>query len=150
MGVWANKQEDAHRKIYEAVEDASPANETLIGAVHASMQSAFSVKFLGVGVTEHHLIILPLNKRWKPTDEPALLLRPDDLEIDTLFDRKPGVAGFLALNAEERGTQLRFSARGKKYKLEVMGGTLVQDALTSSGQKDGLAALYEFLDAARS
>jgi hypothetical protein len=149
MGKWADMQEDAHRKIYEAVEDAAPPGDTLIGAIHASTQSAFSVKFLGIGATDNHLIILPLNKRWKPTNEPAIVLRPDELEVDTVFESRAGVKGFLALNADDRGAQLRFSARGKKYKVEAMGGTMVENALTSGGQVDGLTAVVDFLRAAQ-
>ena len=32
MGIWANSQEEAHRKMQELVEDAMPEGDTLVGA----------------------------------------------------------------------------------------------------------------------
>jgi hypothetical protein len=148
MGIWANQQEAAHRKLQEIVEAEIPAGDTLIGAIHASTQSTFSVKFFAVGATDKHLIIAPLDKRHRRTDEPALVLRPDELDVDTVFENKKGVKGALSLS--ERGSELRFGARGKNYKFQTMGGTLIQNAMTSGGQIEGLTAVVDFLRAARS
>jgi hypothetical protein len=148
MGIWANKQEEAHRKLQEIVEAETPPGDTLMGAIHASTQSTFSVKFFAVGATDQHLLIVPLDKRHRRTDEPAIVLRPDELEVDTVFENQKGVKGALSLS--ERGSELRFSARGKKYKFQSMGGTMIQNSLTSGGQIEGLTAVVDFLRAARS
>ncbi len=66
MGVWANSQEESHRKMQELVEDAMPDGDTLVGAINAQQQSAFSVKFHVVGVTDQHLIVIPVDKRGGP------------------------------------------------------------------------------------
>jgi hypothetical protein len=147
MGIWANKQEEAHRKLQELVEEVTPPGDTLVGAIHATVQSTFSVKFLAIGATDHHLLIVPLDKRWRRTDEPPIVLRPDELDVDTVFENKKGVKGALSLS--ERGSELRFAARGTKYKVQAMGGTLIENALTSGGQIEGLTAVVDFLRSAR-
>ena len=77
MGVWANSQEESHRKMQELVEDAMPDGDTLVGAINAQQQSAFSVKFHVVGVTDQHLIVIPVDKRWRATDAEPIVLRPE-------------------------------------------------------------------------
>jgi hypothetical protein len=147
MGIWANKQEEAHRELQELVEAVTPPGDTLVGAIHATTQSSFSVKFYAVGATDNHLLIVPLDKRWRRTDKPAMVLRPDELDVDTVFEFQKGLKGALSLS--ERGSELRFSARGTKYKFQAMGGTLIENALTSGGQIEGLTAVVEFLRAAQ-
>lgn len=143
MGIWANSQEEAHRKMQELVEDAMPEGDTLVGAVHAHQQSTFSVKFYVVGATDHHLIVIPVDKKWRATDAAPIVLRPEEIDVGNLFDE--GRSGLSKLGLSEKGQELRFAARGEKYKFKVLGGTLIENALASGGQIEGLTAVVEFL-----
>jgi hypothetical protein len=148
MGIWANSQEEAHRKMQELVEDAMPDGDTLAGAVHAHQQSTFSVKFYVIGATDHHLIVIPVDKKWRATDAAPIVLRPDEIDVGNLFDE--GRSRLSQLSLSEKGQELRFTARGEKYKFKVLGGTLIENALASGGQVEGLTAVVEFLRAANS
>ena len=143
MGIWANSQEEAHRKMQELVEDAMPEGDTLVGAVHAHQQSTFSVKFYVVGATDNHLIVIPVDKKWRATDAAPIVLRPDEIDVGNLFDE--GRSRLSQLSLSEKGQELRFAARGEKYKFKVLGGTLIENALASGGQIEGLTAVVEFL-----
>ncbi len=145
MGVWANSQEEAHRKMQELVEDAMPDGDTLVGAIHAHQQGAFSTKFYVVGATDHHLIVIPVDKRWRATDAPPIVLRPDEIDVENLFDEGQGTMSSLLLS--KKGQEIRFSARGQKYKFMALGGTMIENAFASGGQIEGLTAVVEFLRA---
>lgn len=147
MGIWANSQEDAHRKMQELIEEAMPDGDTLVGAVHAHQQSTFSVKFFVIGATDHHLIVHPVDKRWRATDAAPIILRPEEIDVENLFDE--GRSRLSQLGLSEKGQELRFAARGEKYKFKVLGGTLMENALASGGQIEGLDAVIEFLRSAR-
>ncbi len=147
MGIWANSQEDAHRKMQELIEEAMPDGDTLVGAVHAHQQSTFSVKFYVIGATDHHLIVHPVDKRWRATDAAPIILRPDEIDVGNLFSE--GQSRLSKLGLSEKGQELRFAARGEKYKFKVLGGTLMENALASGGQIEGLDAVIEFLRSAR-
>lgn len=147
MGIWANSQEEAHRKMQELVEETMPEGDTLVGAIHAHQQSAFSAKFFVVGATDHHLIIIPVDKRWRATDEAAIVLRPDEIDVGNLFQE--GQSRISRLGLSEKGSEIRFEARGQKYKFKALGGTLIENALASGGQVEGLSAVVEFLRAAQ-
>jgi hypothetical protein len=147
MGIWANSQEEAHRKMQELVEDVMPEGDTLAGAVHAHQQSTFSVKFYVIGATDHHLIVIPVDKKWRATDAAPIVLRPDEIDVGNLFDE--GRSTLSKLSLSEKGQELRFTARGEKYKFKVLGGTLIENALASGGQVEGLTAVVEFLRAAK-
>lgn len=147
MGIWANSQEEAHRKMQELVEDVMPEGDTLVGAVHASQQSTFSVKFFVIGATDHHLIVIPVDKRWRATDKEAIILRPDEIDVGNLFTEGEGRMSSLLMSS--KGNQVRFEARGQKYKFEILGGTMIENALASGGQIEGLTAVMDFLSSAR-
>lgn len=147
MGIWANSQEEAHRKMQELVEEKMPDGDTLVGAIHAHQQSTFSVKFYVVGATDHHLLVIPVDKKWRATDKEAIILRPDEIDVGNLFTEGEGRMSSLLMS--DKGNQIRFEARGEKYKFQVLGGTLMQNALASGGQIEGLTAVMEFLSAAK-
>ena len=144
MGIWANSQEESHRKMQELVEDAMPDGDTLVGAINAQQQSAFSVKFHVVGVTDQHLIVIPVDKRWRATDAEPIVLRPDEIDVENIF--KEG-EGFISSFGLKKGNEIRFSARGQKYKFMALGGTMIENAMASGGQIEGLEAVVEFLRA---
>lgn len=147
MGMWANSQEEAHRKMQELIEDAMPEGDTLAGAVHAHQQSTFSAKFYVIGATDHHLIVHPVDKKWRATDAAPIVLRPEEIDVGNLFDEGRSLMSHLSLS--EKGQEIRFTARGEKYKFKVLGGTLIENALASGGQVEGLTAVVEFLRRAK-
>ena len=147
MGVWANSQEEAHRKMQELVEVTMPEGDTLAGAIHAHQQSTFSVKFFVIGATDHHLIVIPVDKKWRATDAEAIVLRPDEIDVGNLFSE--GEGRWSSFSMSDKGQEIRFTARGEKYKFKALGGTLIENALASGGQIEGLTAVIEFLRAAK-
>ncbi len=92
------------RKMQELVEDAMPEGDTLVGAVHAHQQSTFSVKFYVVGATDQHLIVIPVDKKWRATDAaPIVPAIPDEIDVGNLFDE--GRSRLSQLRLEREGSR---------------------------------------------
>lgn len=133
--------------MHELVEDAMPEGDTLVGAIHAHQQSTFSVEFYVVGATDHHLIVLPVDKRWRATDAEAIVLRPEEIDVENLFQEGEGRTSSFLLS--DKRSEIRFAARGQKYKFKALGGTSIENALASGGQIEGLTAVIDFLRSAQ-
>jgi hypothetical protein len=143
MSWMSDKQDEAIRRVHAAVTPAVPAGESLVGVVHANQPGAFSAKLYAIGITERHLIMQPVSRKWEPSGTPVVL-RPDEIDVGNIFD-----SGTLIGHAGIKGQQIRFSARGEKYKLMVLGGNVVENMMAGSGQLDGLGHFVEFLARSR-
>lgn len=144
MGWFSNQNAKADAMLAEVAGQIVPPGETLLGASFANQQNTFStkLKLFVIGVTEQHLLIQPVDRKWKP-DGPAVALTPDEVEVGNIFSE----GAMLSLGDKDR--QLRFTARGEKYKLNILGGNILENALASAGQKQGLDALIAFLQRAK-
>jgi hypothetical protein len=143
MGWIADKQHEGDERLRQAVTPAVPPGETLVGVVLANQQKALSAKLYAVGVTERHLVLQPVGRSMQPS-APAIVLAQHDVEVGNIFNEGAGLGGL-----GQKGQEIRFTARGEKYKLMVLGGNLVENALASDGHLSGLGALAEFLRSAR-
>jgi hypothetical protein len=138
----SDKQAQAAELIKQALEPSVPAGEALIGCVYANQSSSFSTKQFAVGVTEHHLLIQQTDRKWKPTGS-AVVATADEIEVGNIFSEGA------EWNLLEKDTQIRFQAKGEKYKLAVLGGTMLENALAGGAQVDGVQALAAFLRTAK-
>jgi hypothetical protein len=134
----SDKQAQAAELIKQALEPSVPAGESLIGCVYANQSNSFSTKQFAVGVTEQHLLIQQTDRKWKPTGS-AVVATPDEIEVGNIFSEGA------EWNLLEKDTQIRFRAKGEKYKLSVLGGTMLENALAGGAQVDGVQALAAFL-----
>ena len=138
MGWMADKQADAAALIRAVLEPSVPAGETLRGAVYANKKSSFSVKLFAIGVTDEHIIIQPVDRKWKPEGAPVIATAPE-LQVGNIFS--DGATWTLS----DKDQEIRFKAKGEDYKLLVLGGTMLENSLAGSDQVDGLGALVAFL-----
>jgi len=142
MGWLSDQNDKADTLIREVAELLVPAGETLLGAAYANQQSTFSVKLFVLGVTEQHLIIQRVDRKWKP-EGAVVIATPGEVEVGNIFSE--GAQWTLG----DKDMQLRFTARGEKYKLNILGGNLLENVLSSEGQAVGLNALADFLRRAK-
>lgn len=144
MGWMEKGWEELSARLRQALEPYR-AGEELVGVVHANQPALFSTQLYAIGVTPTRLLLLPLDRRHQATGEPVSL-RAGDIEASAIWGWGGSLGDWLSASA---GSEIRFTARGKKYKLMILGGNLLEDALSGPTQKSGLEALLEFLLAAR-
>ena len=124
------------------LEGALDPGETLEGVCAAAQQSAFRGRALALGVTDRRLLILPLDRRGRPTDE-VVAIGPDEIASVKAqgagggwANVAPAVMSSGAVTIELRTT------RGEKYKLNLMRGTGVFGKLGGGEpQRQGIEAL---------
>lgn len=142
MGWLSDQNAKADALIRGVAEPLVPAGESLLGAAYANQQSTFSTKLFVVAVTEQHLIIQQVDRKWK-TDGAPVIATPAEVEVGNIFSE--GAAFTLG----DKDRQLRFTAKGEKYKLNILGGNLLENVLAGDGQLGGLDALVAFLRRAK-
>jgi hypothetical protein len=145
MGWLERKWEETARRLEAAVAPHLESDEALVGVVHANQPKLFSAAMFAVGVTPSRLVLVPLDRRCAAAG-PAISVRRAEVAEASVWGWGGSVADFLSATADQ---QIRFTAGGRKWKLHVLGGNLLEDALSGRGQREGLAALVEFLLAAR-
>jgi hypothetical protein len=142
MGWLADRNDQADALMTATVTPLVPPGETLLGAAYTTQPGSFSAKLFVLGVTEQHLIIQQVDRKWQVKDA-AVVVTPAEVEVDNIFSE--GAA--LALG--DKDTQLRFRTRGEKYKLSILGGNMLENALAGDGQLQGLNAIVDFLRRAK-
>ena len=138
MGWMSDKQAEAAALIQQVIEPSVPPGETLTGCVYANKRSSFSAKLYAIGVTDQHMIIQEVDRKWKPVGAPRVAA-PADVKVGNIFS--DGAKWTLS----DKDQEIRFNAQGEDYKLLVLGGTMIQNALAGSDQVDGLGAVVGFL-----
>ena len=138
MGWMSDKQAETATRLRAVIEPRVPAGETLRGAVYATKRSTFSGKLFAVGVTDQHLLMQEVDRKWNPVGEP-IVATAGELKVGNIFS--DGAAWSLS----DKDQEIRFDAKGERYKLMVLGGTMLENALAGSEQIDGLQALVAFL-----
>ncbi len=144
MGWLADKNQQADEMMHRVIAPGVPSGETLRGAVYAHQQGTFSTKLYVIGVTEHHLLLQPVDRKMQP-NAPVIALHAGEIEVGNIFGEG---AGLLAYDGK-KGQEIRFNARGEKYKLMSLGGNFLENRLAGDGQLAGLTALAEFLRTAQ-
>lgn len=144
MGWLEKGWEELSQRLRVALEPFLEGEE-LVGVVHANQPGLFSVQLYAIGVTPTRLLLLPLDRRHAATGE-AVSVRASDIESSAIWGWGGSIGDWLAASSDQ---QLRFTAGGRKWKLMVLGGNLLEDALSGPSQKSGLQALLEFLLAAK-
>jgi hypothetical protein len=139
---FAANWEETSRRLTALLEPHLAAGEVLQGVVHATQPRAFSADLFAVGVTAGRLLLQPIGRKLEAKG-PPVVIRREEITDSSVWGHGGGLAGLLA------DQQLRFTAGGEKYKLMVLGGNALEDALSGPSQKKGLEALVEFLLSAR-
>ncbi len=145
MGLFSANWEKMSALLAAELEPHLEPGEPLVGVVHANQPKTFSATLYAVGVTPSRLILLPLDKKAKANGAP-ISITPAQITNSAIWGWGGGVREFLAANSDQ---QIRFETATDKYKLMVLGGNIIEDALSGETQRRGLDALAEFLIAAR-
>lgn len=139
MGWLADKNEETDTRVAAVVAASIPPGETLQGAAVANRVSTFSGKMYAIGVTESHLVLVPLDRKLTPA-APAVVLRQDELEVGNIFSE-----GTSLLHTGAKDLEMRFTGRGEKYRFMMLGGTMLENALAGDRQVAGVHAIADFL-----
>ena len=145
MAFFEQHSEEASRRLAAQLAPHLAPGEPLDGVVHAVHAKLFSADLYAVGVTPSRLLLLPLDRRMEATAPPVAATR-DEITDASVWGWGGSLADFLSATA---GQQIRFTAAGAKFKLMVLGGNLLEDALAGPTQRAGLETLVAFLLSAR-
>jgi hypothetical protein len=106
-----------------SLDGALESGETLEGICAATQQSTFKGRSLALGITDRRLLLAPLDRRGRPTDE-VISIRPEDITDAKAQGAGGGWAsvGPAVLDSAAVTLQLK-TANGGKYKLSLMKGT---------------------------
>jgi hypothetical protein len=129
------------------LEDALEPGEALEGVCAAAQQSAFKGRALALGVTDRRLLLLPLDRRGRPTGE-VIPLRPDEIAAADAEGAGGGWASVGPAIMDSAAITLRLrTAGGDKYKLNLMRGTGILGKLGGGeGQREGIEALGRWFE----
>lgn len=142
MGFLARKQNETAELLRAQIDPLVGDDEDLRGCVYATRPGRMSVRLYSIGVTDRRLILREVDRKWRPTPDPPISLTHDEVTVGNIFSE--GARWALG----DKDLEIRFSGGGEDYRLTVLGGTLIENALAGSAQLTGLDALIEFLRAA--
>jgi hypothetical protein len=134
----SDKQAQTAALVRDVLEPSVPAGENLAGAVYANKKSSFSAKLYAIGVTDNHVLIQEVDRKFKPVGT-AVVATAGEIKVGNIFS--DGAKWSLS----DKEQEIRFEAKGQDYKVLVLGGTIFENALAGGEQKDGLQALVAFL-----
>jgi hypothetical protein len=126
---------------------ALDAGETLEGVCAAAQQSTFKGRSLAIGVTDRRLLLLPLDRRGRPTDEVISIL-PEQIAGAKARGAGGGWASVVpsVMDASAVTLQLK-TTDGERYKLNLMRGTGIFGKLGGGeGQREGMDALGRWFE----
>ena len=146
MGFLDRKWAETSRQLQEQLQPFVPPGESLVGVVHANEPKTFSAKLYAVGVTEQHLLLLPIDRKMRPAAAAPDSIERTDITASSIWGWKGSVADFLSGSADQ---QIRLETAQHKYKLMVLGGNMLENSLAGDEQLRGLDALVEFVLSAR-
>jgi len=107
-----------------SLEEALESGETIEGiCAAAQQQSAFKGRSLALGVTDRRLLLVPQDRRGRPTGE-VISISPEEITTAKVRGAGGGWAaiGPAILDSAAITLELR-TAEGEKYKLNLMRGT---------------------------
>jgi len=145
MGFVAEKWEETSRRLSALLAPHLGAGEELVGVVYATRPKLLSAALLAVGVTPHRLLLAPVDRHLEPAGAPVAIAR-EEITSASVWGWGGSARDFLSASA---GSELRFATGAEKFRLLVLGGNFVEDALSGPTQRGGLEALVEFLLSAR-
>ena len=132
------------------LEAALESGETLEGICAAAQQSAFKGRSLAIGVTDRRLLLVPQDRRGRPTGE-LISIHPEEIADATAGGAGGGWAsvGPAIMDSAAITLQLR-TTDGQKYKLNLMRGTGVFGKLGGGeSQREGIEALAGWFETRR-
>jgi hypothetical protein len=129
------------------LEDALDSDKTLEGVCAAAQQSAFKGRSLALGVTDRRLLLIPLDRRGRPTDE-VISIRPEEIASAKAQGAGGGWASVELAVMESAAVTLQIKTTGgEKYKLNLMRGTGIFGKLGGGEeQRAGIEALARWFE----
>jgi hypothetical protein len=124
------------------LESALEAGETLEGVCAAAQQSAFKGRSLAIGVTDRRLLLAPMDRRGRPTEEVISIL-PEQIASAKARGAGGGWASVVPAVMDSAAITLQLKTTdGEKYKLNLMRGTGILGKLGGGeDQQAGIDAL---------
>ncbi len=132
------------------LERALDAGETLEGLCAAAQQSAFKGRALAIGVTDRRLLLAPMDRRGRPTEEVISIL-PEQIASAKARGAGGGWASVVPEVMSSAAITLQLKTTdGEKYKLNLMRGTGIFGKLGGGeDQQQGIDALGGWFDTNR-
>jgi hypothetical protein len=84
MGWLADKQVETTARLRTVIDPHVPPGETLRGAVYANKRTTFSGKLYAIGVTDEHLLMQEVVRKWNPVGE-QVVATADDIEVGMMY-----------------------------------------------------------------
>jgi len=124
------------------LESALDDGEQLEGVCAGSQQSTFKGRAVAIGVTDRRLMLMPLDRRGRPTEELISIL-PEGIASAKARGAGGGWANVVPAVMDSAAVTLQLKTTGgEKYKLNLMRGTGIFGKLGGGeDQRDGMEAL---------
>jgi len=135
-------------KLREGIEPAI-AGEELKGACLSTQAGMTKGRMVAIGVTEHHLVLQPMTRKWQP-DGPAILLAPGQIASASANGSGGLGSRLTSLLMDDAQITLRLKTiDGQSWKLMMMSGSGLFGGLGGGEtQKQGVEALAAWFAAA--
>ena len=124
--------------------------EVMHGVIVANQQKTFSATLYLVATTDRRIIMQPVDRKWQPNGQP-FSFGMNDITNTSVWgwahdaaSKGEKIATFLTSS----GDRIKFEAGGEKWKLMTLGGNMLENALATDDQENGLDAFLNFLAAA--
>jgi hypothetical protein len=143
MGWIQDKAAQADQMYQTIVRPLLLPNEQLLGVCQATQRTSFSNKIYVIGVMSDRFVLVQVDRKIQPKDEPVSVRR-EDITKSSVDGFGGGLAQFLTAELGD----VRVDTASASYKLMILGGGMDQ-ALTGEGQLNGKTRFLEFLASAR-
>jgi hypothetical protein len=129
------------------LEGALDAGEMLEGICAATQQSTFKGRSLAIGVTDRRILLAPMDRRGRPTQEVISLL-PEQIASAKARGAGGGWASVVPAVMDSAAVTLQLETTGgERYKLNLMRGTGIFGKLGGGeAQQAGIDALGRWLE----
>jgi hypothetical protein len=124
------------------LESALDEGESLEGICAGAQQSTFKGRAVAIGVTDRRVLLVPLDRRGRPTDELISIL-PEEIASAKARGAGGGWADVVPAVMDSAAVTLQLKTTdGEKYKLNLMRGTGMLGKLGGGeDQREGMEAL---------
>jgi hypothetical protein len=129
------------------LEGALDVGEMLEGICAATQQSTFKGRSLAIGVTDRRILLAPMDRRGRPTQEVISLL-PEQITSAKARGAGGGWASVVPAVMDSAAVTLQLETTGgERYKLNLMRGTGIFGKLGGGeAQREGMEALGRWLE----
>lgn len=145
-----DRQREAYAQMGAFMQSLLVPGEVMQGVIVANQQKTFSATLYLVATTDRRIIMQPVDRKWQPNGQP-FSFGMNDITNTSVWgwahdaaSKGEKIATFLTSS----GDRIKFEAGGEKWKLMTLGGNMLENALATDDQENGLDAFLNFLAAA--